>query len=267
MSGIEQSVILDVCRLKGTFVDDIGNVKQFSGTGFWIKDGESSVFVTNKHNVDATISFGSTTQLILDELEIELRGFRGTDPTSATKFFKLADVTKVVCSQDADVAIIRDPEYTDDTGVFSKGNTLDKSDLADQAFFDQKLKLMDIASFIGFPGTATSQWWDSVWNFGVARPINIASLPSIPFNHSDLKTSDTTLVSGLSFSGSSGSVVISHQKSVKPGPGMTNPAYVPAKLIGVMSGHWPEPNTTPSMFSHSGLSYYTRSTSILTLLS
>jgi hypothetical protein len=85
MSGIDQSVILDVCRLTGSFVDDTGNLKPFSGTGFWIRDNESVIFITNKHNVDATICYGNATKYILYTLEIELRSFKGNDPTSVTK--------------------------------------------------------------------------------------------------------------------------------------------------------------------------------------
>lgn len=266
MSGINQSVILNVCRLKGLFVDDIGNKKHFHGTGFWIKDEESSVFVTNKHNVDATVIFGDDTEFDLEELEIELRQSQGNNPTNVTKFFKVSNLSKIACSPTADVAIIRDPAFNESLGLYREGGILKIGDLADQSFLENKVQIMDIASFIGFPGTANSQWWDSAWNFGVARSVNIASLPGISFNHKDVRTSDVTLVSGLSFSGSSGSVVILHEKSIKPGAGLQNPAYVPPKILGIMSGHWPEPGTTPEMFSHSGLSYYTRSTSILSLL-
>lgn len=266
MSGINQSVILDVCRLKGVFVNTIGNPIYFSGTGFWIKDNESSVFVTNKHCVDATITDGNDTEYRLKELEIELRLFQGNAPTHSTKFFKIANLSTISCSPQADAAIIRAPIFTKSLGEYRAGEVLGKDDLADQSFFEQKVQIMDVASFIGFPGAGTSQWWDSVWNLGIARSVNIASLPSISFTHKDLRTSDVTLVSGLSFSGSSGSVVILHEKSIKPGAGLSNPAYVPPKILGIMSGHWPEPNTTPKMFSHSGLSYYTRSTSILSLL-
>ncbi len=35
MSGINQGVVFDVCRLKAQFADDIGNTKEIVGTGFW----------------------------------------------------------------------------------------------------------------------------------------------------------------------------------------------------------------------------------------
>jgi hypothetical protein len=125
---------------------------------------------------------------------------------------------------------------------------------------------MDAASFIGFAGNKDSQWWDQLWRLGIARTVNIASVPGIPFTHADLKTSDVTLVAGLSFSGSSGSVVILHEKSLKVGDGLVNPHYVPPKVIGIMSGHWWDIGAEPGLFLHSGISYFTRSSSVLSLL-
>ncbi len=58
MSGINQSVVLDVSRIKVEFVDQIGNTKSVSGTGFWLTKGNIDVFVTNKHNIDPTINLG-----------------------------------------------------------------------------------------------------------------------------------------------------------------------------------------------------------------
>jgi len=267
MSGINQSVVLNVCRLVARFADDIGNHKAISGSGFWLLDGNDDIYVTNKHNVDPTIVFGDDTDLKIDSLEIELRLFQGNTPTSSTKFFEAINVPQCIKSApSADVAIIRNPTYKNQTIQYRHGRVLKVGDLADQHFIEDKVQIMDVASFIGFPGKGMSRWWDQAWNLGIARSVNIASLPGVPFTHSDIKTKDITLVSGLSFSGSSGSVVILHEKSIKPGAGLVNPSYVPPKILGIMSGHWPEPGTTPAMLSHSGLSYFTRSTSIVNLL-
>lgn len=267
MSGINQSVVLDVCRLGAQFADDIGNQKTISGTGFWLLDGNDDIFVTNKHNVDPTIIFGDDTNLKLNRFEIELRLFQDNLPTSSTKFFEVINVSLCIKrAPSADVAVIRNPSYSNPTDQYRHGRVLKVGDLADQRFLEDKVQIMDVASFIGFPGKGMNKWWDQAWNFGIARSVNIASLPGIPFAHSDVKTTDVTLVSGLSFSGSSGSVVILHEKSIKPGAGLANPSYVPPKILGIMSGHWPEPGPTPAMFLHSGLSYYTRSTSIINVL-
>lgn len=268
MSGINQGVVFDVCRLKAEFADEIGNAKSIAGTGFWIKDNHNKVFVTNKHNINPTLTFGADTKYRLCSLEIELRVINNSIPKPDTKFFSV-DIGNSILedSIDADAAVILNPKYLDNIGPYCSAEVLYKRDLADTTFFSQNLAIMDSASFIGFAGNQTSQWWDQQWHLGVARTVNIASVPSIPFTHRDVRTGDITLVAGLSFSGSSGSVVISHEKGVRDGAGLSNSSYVPPKIIGIMSGHWPDGQQQPGMFSHSGLSYFTRSTAILSLLS
>lgn len=87
MSGINQGVAFDVCRLRATFVDHIGNQKNISGTGFWLKHKGEKVFVANKHNLDPTLKLGVDTPFKLHSLEIELRKFKsGGIPMPETKF-------------------------------------------------------------------------------------------------------------------------------------------------------------------------------------
>lgn len=122
-------------------------------------------------------------------------------------------------------------------------------------------------SFIGFP----VDWYDTDWNLPIVRPLNIACLPEIPFTNSNIETSDVHLVSGLSFKGSSGSLVIMHSKGidikVEGGLTMDGKPFAPCSILGIMSGHfWDKEEDIPKMFRHSGLSYYTRASSIRELL-
>ncbi|MDH5763725.1 MAG: hypothetical protein OEZ51_12135 [Nitrospinota bacterium] len=278
MSGISQDIILDVCRLRTTFLDDIGNSRTISGSGFWVTSEESNIFVTNKHNVDPTLKLGADTKYRLETCEVELRGDvqqliaeakqnSGQFSIEFTRFFKINNFSDCLLkSGSSDVAIMRDPIFTDDLGAYTFGKIISKEDLADSSFFQDKVAMMDIASFIGYPGRGNNIWFDDQFNAPIARLVNIASWPKVPFSNKSIPTKDTLLVSGLSFSGSSGSVVLLHEKGVKAGQGLKNPDYVPPKVLGIMSGHWWEPNTGPEMFSHSGLSYFTRSTSILALM-
>lgn len=267
MSGVNQSVVLDVSRIRVRFRDHLGNPKTVTGTGFWLKHEGERVFVTNKHNVDPTLKLGSSTAYVLESCDIELRLFSGQNPQSATKYFSV-DIacTPPVLSTDADVALFVAPKFTETFGAYRSGDVISSDDLADAQFFVEKLALMDQASFIGYAGNANSQWWDQQWTLGVARTMNIASVPEIPFSHHDVPTADCMLVAGLSFSGASGSLVVLHEKSIQAGPGLHNPHYVPPKIIGIMSGHWWDAEQSPAMFQHSGLSYLTRSTAILALL-
>lgn len=125
---------------------------------------------------------------------------------------------------------------------------------------------MDLASFIGFAGTKDVKYWDQKWNMPIARLCIISSWPEIQFTHPKIQTANTALVSGLSFSGSSGSPLILHAKCIETGGESDSTSYVPPKVIGIMSGHWTVSSTTSEWLEHSGLSYYTRSTLILKLI-
>ena len=268
MSGINEAIIFCVCRLRVHFHADFGNNKSILGTGFWLKtETQKDIFITNKHNLDARLKLGNNTQYLLTGVEIELRKQENGNITKETKFFRVINPNNsIITHNNDDVAIIESPNFEDANNEFRFFSKIKQSDLADDEFFVNNVSLMDIGSFIGFPGNKTSYWWDQEWNLGVARMMNIASYPSIPFSHPSIITGNTTLVSGLSFSGSSGSIVMLHQKGVNVGDGLLGGNYVSPKVLGIMSGHWQEETNIPQMFQHSGLSYFTRSSSILELI-
>ena len=174
------------------------------------------------------------------------------------------------------------------------------SDLADKSFFDCDLCMTDICHFIGFPydSSKTIGWWDQKYNTPIARFASIASHPAsyTPFTHPEINVPDVVLVSGLSFAGSSGSPVVSETKGIgtdhpsiglpskflqttpkRTGPGrskaLSSPNvdfhfvdknFVPSRIIGIMTGHCKR--GVQENLEHSGLSYFTRSTSIIRLM-
>jgi len=121
--------------------------------------------------------------------------------------------------------------------------------------------------FIGYPGLRGQPWWDQAAELPIARVATLASIPAIEFRNEAVKTAEVLLVSGLSFSGSSGSPVFNKRKGIFPGGDVHDPSYVPSKIIGIMSGHfWENPDASPDMFRHSGLSYMTKATAITALI-
>ena len=74
-------------------------------------------------------------------------------------------------------------------------------------------------------------------------------------------------MSGLSFSGASGSPLLSHEKRGGSN-GFGEPSFddhvAVSKIIGIMSGHLLEEQE--GLFDHSGLSYFTRAPSIQALV-
>jgi hypothetical protein len=230
--------------------------------------GDHDVFVTNRHNLDPSLRFPDDEDLELLSVELDLRQWvRGATPQ--TQFFAVEmPLSGLHMSPTADCAILVDPVLTGrDAAVFPSGRIIKPKDLASLQMFDGGVvQPMDPATFIGFPGSSGQHWTDDLWNTPVARQCVLASVPSIPFTNSAVRTADTILVSGLSFAGASGSPVFLPPRGLAPGGDISDPDWRPALLIGLMSGHFWDPAATPEMFRHSGLSYLTRSTTIWELL-
>lgn len=275
MVGIDQNIVFAITRLKTTFKDDIGNTESGIATGFWLSNSDAKgkfIFVTNKHNVDPKLIFGEDANLKLHSLYIELRKIEGKNICSETDFFFVKNLEDSLFVADtADCAIIIEPEFENLKDGYEPIKIPSIYELASYSFLEEKVHLMDTVSFIGFAGNKEVGWWDEEWNIPIARNASIASHSWKPFSNKNIKTKDVMLVSGLSFSGSSGSPVFLHQKGTMPSGKdyfCEPPHYVPPTIIGIMSGHWWDDEVnTPAMFKkHSGLSYFTTSRSILELI-
>ena len=268
MANIDANRLLGITRIKTVFRTELGDEKSGFGTGFWVLlSSNDCVLVTNRHNVDPKLYLGANTAYELARVEIQLREARDGNPTANVKFFELAEPRKqILFSNEADCAIIK-MRFRVPTEPFKIVAAFSINDLADDSWLSEEVFITDAASFIGYPSLDGAIWWDERWNFPIARLATISSPPSIAYTNKMVKTADTVLVSGLSFSGSSGSPVIIHGGQVtRPIEHGTSSYYLHPKIIGIMSGHWWEPSGTPTMFKHSGLSYFTRSSSIRLLL-
>ncbi len=280
MSGINPNLLYSVVRVRTRFVDDIGNAPTGVGTGFWLRTTEEEhVLVTNRHVVDPVMvaaRLGLRPSLRRTELAIELRLAAGAaaNPSEFRRVLRpdttFARVTNadasLLCAPAADCAIVVRPELEVELhggGEFRSLPILREADLADEAWFATRIDVHDDLFFVGFPG---KEWWDTTWNLPIARRAIIASAPWLPFSNEAVRTPDTLLVSGFSFGGSSGSPLLSSERGIGPGGGINDPYWNPPKLLGIMSGHINEPVPLPSLIDHTGLSYATRSTSILALL-
>lgn len=265
MNGINPLLVFAITQVRLVFRDGIGNTRSPLGTGFFLRtEAGTPIFVTNRHNLDPSLKLGSDYSLI--SASILLRRHDGTKFFTATQFVDIdLSATQIIHSPHADVSALVAPSFIARPPEYQFYTISRQNNLADQTFFETKAFVMDLVSFLGYPGTASSQWWDLAWNTPIARLASLASWPHVPFSNPQIPTTEVTLVSGLSFSGSSGSLVILHEKGIAPGA-IVDPKYAPPTIIGIMSGHWWEPTAEPLMFRHSGLSYYTRSTAISELL-
>ena len=242
-------------------------------------------FVTNKHNVDPVLKYPDVSDVRLETAKIELRrsyvtteGEPAYDPE--VRLFELSEDSKIFTPDNADCAVVM-PKFIHETEDFSCCAPFEQDDLATEEFFQSTAMPAHEVYFIGFAGrgqdsaagVVESSWWDTKWNFPIARVAAIASMPFMQFHHEGIQLNDVLLVSGMSFDGASGSPVISKEVGFRTKPptranglSIHCEGYVPEKLIGIMSGHWWFERSWPQIFRHSGLSYITRSTSILHLI-
>lgn len=265
MSGINLEILRTAVRIRTTFVDGVGNTRQPLGTGFFVQTNPEQTFclVTNLHLVDPRLKLGENTGYRLVKAEVQLRSKADHLQQTTVGYHELSKANDFFHMDSRDVAVFVDPVF----GCSLDGFWIDsigEDDLADHQFFIDYIRPLDQASFIGFPGRASSQWWDTKLDLAIARTVNIASLPDGHFTNESIPTGNVVLVSGLSFSGSSGSIVVSHEKTLAKHD--MPDVNVRPKVIGIMSGHWWENDQAPEMFRHSGLSYFTRSSSIVSIL-
>jgi len=266
MIDITQAVAARVTRIRTAFNDDIGNpAKIGTGTGFWLKTEEDKyLLVTNRHNVDPHLLFNDPDGWKLTSVEVELRWVEDEDANDPTKghtdFLKVSDFESRLFLSLNDCALLADPFDERPQQYAHQGMShFQEQDLAAEQDLADEMVMLDPVFFIGFPNT----WWDQQRTLPIARTANVASMGTY-HNHA-IKTGDVCLVTGLSFGGSSGSPVVKTPKHI--GAGHFDSYFQPPRLVGVMSGHFPfKEQDCPGMPLHAGLSYFTRSTSIIQLV-
>lgn len=253
MKSISYSRTMLLCavqKITTTFSDSIGNQKSGSGTGFWLSTKRgNALFVTNRHNVDPIMHGAELSSFCLSSITISLRAFSCADKLP----YKNISHLKLLANE----VVIYQPIDSADLVLFSgkklrvPANTNDEllSIPETSMFYRQKPEIFDQLFFVGFPGKQREQ---ATYDLPIARSCNIASLPEIDYSEEDrsIGSTQTCLLEGLSFGGSSGSAVVREVDGK-------------LELMGIMSGHfkgekWGE--------SHSGLSYLTKATSILKII-
>ncbi len=299
-----------VTHVKSNFVNHLGHIKTTIGTGFWLcacTYRRKHIFVTNKHNIDPLLKVGSDYKL--DSISIKLRKLIKENQSGSsfslskeTAYFEVANLEEsIYSSESADCSIIFPVELKERPADFKPFTAFRIEDIAGTSFFNNSVNITDYCHFVGFPGNNSTRvpWWDHSYSAPISRFASIASNPVtyLSFEHPNINTSDIVLVSGLSFSGSSGSPVILDQKGVGADSSYLSNSdfikvrckngfyknseilediasnlivsfedknFVPRRLIGIMTGHLEEEGAQNHM--HSGLSYFTRTTSLFPLI-
>ena len=263
---ISKAVALKVTRIRTTFTDDIGNTPRTgTGTAFWLKTSEGVfLLLTSRHLLDPLLLSKDPEGWKLTSVEVELRWVEDEDsdnPTKGrTKFLKVSEPGKRIFMSRNDCAFLADPfDERPEMWAHQGMSHFHEADLASDEWLDEALLMLDPVFFIGFPNT----WWDQQRILPIARMAHLASMEN--FHNDGIKTDDVCLVTGLSFGGSSGSPVVSYPK--EEDLGSFGKMTIPPRLLGIMSGHFPfKDHDAPGFPLHAGLSYFTRSNSIITLI-
>jgi hypothetical protein len=267
MRALGSAQLFITTRIRCVFTSETNKPRMTFGTAFWIATADiGPVLITNKHNIDPSMTLDPQLGYTLAELSINVRE-EGLSESSrlifqpSTEFLPVREPSAcIVSSDDADCAILVNLLNRMDPSAARRVVGTPERSLAPEAHFREEMSLADPVTFIGFAGTQEESWFDEAWNLPIARVATLASPPSKPFQNKGIRSADVLLVSGLSFSGSSGSPVYTHPMTNLRGN------RIPPFLVGIMSGHWTDGQGQTYPAHHSGLSYFTRSTSIRAVL-
>ena len=237
------------------------------GTGFFVYDSNRELWlVTNRHILEADYGKAGAEfrSAQLTDLKIatfvwpitkQLQRAHRVIPTPVTLTVDPVLLQNLLfpANRDEDVACLRCGTLRTQSGDSALlGNVWSLSVLADDDWIEDNLEVCDFVAFPGYP-----PWHDKLDGRPILRTGTIASDPRT--NYSNLPTSLGRRVAyeAFSFDGSSGSPVIA---VLKTDPSLPADGRRP-KVIGINAGRLLAEYST-----HSGISYFIKSSAILELL-
>jgi hypothetical protein len=256
--GLNNQFLYSAYKVEATFVDDIGNQKNGTGTCFFVLNRIGNLcLITNRHVFDIKYKKpGKFDKYTL--CKITVSGKKG----GGGENFPVADLVSTL-----DTRVIFADNYNNDIAcifdfkVLTGGDiTIDYSIpysfLATADDFQKKLTICDFVAFPGFP-----TWHDKRQNRPILRTGTISSDPRFDYSHSGVDDGACVAYEAFSFGGSSGSPIFAVQKGPKPGAGIEFPGFRELLCIGINAGHLRTDDK-----SHSGISYFYKSTAILEII-
>ena len=246
LHGLNNSFLYSAYRITSVFANRDGDVA-YRGTGFWIDIGDGVfVLVTNRHVVEKD-------KHQLRELRVSGKRAEGQSDTDVT-----IEVLKWLVAHskypENDIACLYLLEVKDPPARIGHG--IPRSLLATKEDFESDLSVCDFVAFPGFP-----DWYDRRQLRPILRMGVISSDPRYDYSSTMEYEGEALAYEAFSSGGASGSPVFALQKGVKPGEGLSLPAYRPVKLIGINAGHITAPDGT-----HRGISIMYKSSAILDIL-
>ena len=230
------------------------------GSGFWVRNGDDLVFVTNRHVIDIQYKHPKYRGhgCVLSSIHILTFDANGRSARQMVAH----GVIFIHKNPEIDLALILV------TGVLNPDNiSVEPANvevIADARFLRTNLAWGAQVSFSSF-----QPWRDTQTERPILRTGILASDPAHPFVSDKVGRAHVHLLEAFSFAGSSGSPVFANAFGIPLGPGLSGGGFRPARIIGVMAGHLDNKDSEADALykAHTGLSYCHRSDLLLAMLS
>ena len=262
LHGLDNRHLYAAYRLDCTFSNDSGQVIGCSGTGFFVRNRDSKLcLVTNRHVVDIAFNREKYQEFKLRNVFVS-----GKKLDQATELPDVDEQSEIVQPDlrysnvpENDLACIVDPKIRMPKGQppMTIDFFLSYDLLADYSDFENTISVCDFVAYPGYP-----EWHDQRQRRPIFRTGTVSSDPRYDYHDPNGNyVGQCIAYEAFSSGGYSGSPVFALQKGIKPGAGISFPAYRPAKLIGINAGHLPTKDK-----SHSGISIMYKSSAILDII-
>ena len=245
--------LYSVKKLSLTYTDGI-NIKTDTASGFIVGTGSFGTLVSARHVLDPSynINFKNPnpgSAWYLEKIEILEHSMDGKKHQTLT--FSESLRTRILVSQDSDIGLLPLNFPTQQTNaVKSITAYFTLENIADKTYYEGLL-VGDIIHMPTFSLAGDALNLVPLFNSGF-----IASDPNVDYSYDELNRGQLLAVQVQVWGGASGAPIFSRPVGLENVQGAR-----PGRLIGIHSGH-----TTAVKNVHSGISFCTKSTSLLSLL-
>ena len=263
--GLNNDFLCAACKIEAHFEDDLKTSKGISGTAFFVKNAKGEIcLLTNRHVVDLDYkqktakykNFKLTRVVVYNKEKNKITGL----PTEENKLIIVNHKDFIYSNIENDVACLRNIQVIEASGKrpLAINYWIAYDFIANKVRLEEKLTICDFVAFPGYP-----DWYDRKNNLPILRTGTIASDPRFDYSYDGNDNGKVIAYEAFSFGGSSGSPVFAIEKGIIVGDGLSGGGHREVMLIGINAGHLPIDGVVNS---HSGISYFYKSTTILELI-
>ena len=233
--------------------------KSAHGSGFWVRNGETLLFVTNRHMIDLEYKDPKYRGHDYCLSSVEILSFDSSGRSGRLRVIR-ADILSHE-NADFDVALMSVKLHENPDAIKVVPATAEI--IADVHFIEDQLEWGAQVSFSSF-----QPWRDTQTERPIVRSGILASDPAHSFVLDEIPLSGVHLIEAFSFAGSSGSPVFANARGIQTDSTITGSTFRPARIIGVMTGHLLNEKSDAGVphRAHTGLSFCHRSDFLLSMV-